>query len=589
MRSSIASAWLFCEAVLLCLAPVAALQAGVKITRVVVDGQEMPLPKLGGQDERPTIRVPSATRHLEIHYGGGWNAEPTSEDASRSTAPLMARGTRLRHRLDGVDADWQDSPAKARVFLQFQDAAGNNVASSETMVAGESPGWNGSPETSAFKEYRFTANAPPLAVRVTANFLSHGGDEVVGAIGIDDVVLSIMRQDGGTPVRHPLAMQPATVPLHPLDTPGGWSRRGSRGEIAQLRLRQEAEPHPILVLLDDDPTRYGNWSLAEGFAVEPGDRVTLSWTSSHSLGVGGNTVAEYRDPKPGTSWFRAGAFRPGGEPTGHEASLAIEVVVPWYQRPETLFAGIAFGAAGAFAIGRSLALGRIRRRLQAVEREHALERERARIARDLHDEVGAGLTEIAMQNFWVQRELEGKAPPATLDRVEKVRQSAVDLVRSVDAIVWAVNPANDTLNRFVPYLTHSVEQFLEAAGVRSRIDVPDRMPEATLDGTARHSLFLIVREAVNNAVKHAQPTTVGIGVRCDAGRLWITVEDDGCGIAAVRLPGTTSASVERSGLVNMRRRIEELGGQIVVESRADGGTRVAIDMPLPATSAAAVS
>ena len=253
MRSSIASAWLFCEAVLLCFAPVAALQAGVKITRVVVDGQEMPLPNPGGQDERPAIRVPSTTRHLEIHYGGGWNAEPTSEDASRSTAPLMARGTRLRHRLDGVDADWQDSPAKARVFLQFQDAAGNNVASSETMVVGESPGWNGSPETSAFKAYRFTANAPPLAVRVTANFLSQRGDEVVGAIGIDAVVLSVEPQGGSKPVLHPVAINPVNVPLHPLDTPRGWSRRGSRGEITQLRLRQEGEPHTILVLLDDDP------------------------------------------------------------------------------------------------------------------------------------------------------------------------------------------------------------------------------------------------------------------------------------------------------------------------------------------------
>ena len=61
-----------------------------------------------------------------------------------------------------------------------------------------------------------------------------------------------------------------------------------------------------------------------------------------------------------------------------------------------------------------------------------------------------------MQNFWVYREMQGAAPPATLDRVEKARQSAVDLVRSVDAIVWAVNPANDTLQRFVPDLTHSV-------------------------------------------------------------------------------------------------------------------------------------
>jgi signal transduction histidine kinase len=222
----------------------------------------------------------------------------------------------------------------------------------------------------------------------------------------------------------------------------------------------------------------------------------------------------------------------------------------------------------------------MKRRLEEVERAHALERERTRIARDLHDEIGAGLTEIAMQNFWVHREMQGAAPSATLDRVEKARQSAVDLVRSVDAIVWAVNPANDTLDRFVPYLTHSIEQFLDAAGVRLRIDVPDDVPPVPLAGAVRHSLFLVAREAVNNAVKHAGPAAVSLTVAIAGGRLSLTIEDDGRGFEADRLMAGANPA-QRSGLHNMRRRVEDLGGCFAIRSRPGGGTAVVVDVLLP--------
>jgi signal transduction histidine kinase len=291
-------------------------------------------------------------------------------------------------------------------------------------------------------------------------------------------------------------------------------------------------------------------------------------------------VARYRDLPPGTYWFRAALFRPNGEPTGVETSLAIEVPMPWQQRPEVWLAGIVLGAAAAFGIARTMALRRMKRRLEEVERAHALERERTRIARDLHDEIGAGLTEIAMQNFWVHREMQGAAPSATLDRVEKARQSAVDLVRSVDAIVWAVNPANDTLDRFVPYLTHSIEQFLDAAGVRLRIDVPDDVPPVPLAGAVRHSLFLVAREAVNNAVKHAGPAAVSLTVAIAGGRLSLTIEDDGRGFEADRLMAGANPA-QRSGLHNMRRRVEELGGCFAIRSRPGGGTAVVVDVLLP--------
>jgi signal transduction histidine kinase len=530
-------------------------RADITIPRVVVDGRDAAIPA----GDPPALQLPAGARRLDVHVRG---------DA------------RIRYRLDGLDDDWRDWPAKARVLLQFTGRDGFTIDSSEMALTDTSPGWEGSLEASPFKEYSLSAVAPPLAVRAAAVFLSHGGEEVVGEINIDDITFTVAPADGSDPEQRPYPVELPDGPFNPLETPKGWARRGSRGQMATLRLRDDPAPHPILALVDDSPTWFGNWSMLEGITVTPGDRVTFTFSASHSLGVAGEAVARYRDLTPGTYWFRAALFRPNGEPTGVETSLAIEVPRPWRQRPEVWLAGIVLGVAAAFGIARTMALKRMRRRLEEVERAHALERERTRIARDLHDEIGAGLTEIAMQNFWVHREMQGAAPPATLDRVEKARQSAVDLVRSVDAIVWAVNPANDTLDRFVPYLTHSVEQFLDAAGVRSRIDAPDDVPPVPLAGAVRHSLFLVAREAVNNAVKHAGPAAVSLTVAIAGGRLALTIEDDGRGFEADRLMAGANPA-QRSGLHNMRRRVEELGGRFTIESRPGGGTTVAVDVPLP--------
>lgn len=530
----------------------------IVIDRALVDGREGAVPA----GDPPALRLPAGARRLDIQVRG---------DA------------RMRYRLDGFDDQWRDWPAKARVLLQFTGRDGFTIDSFEMALSGTSSGWAGSPEASPMKDYSLAAVAPPLAVRAAAVFLSHGGDEVVGEIGIDNVAFTVASNNGGDPKRVPYSVVLGDKPFNPLANATGWARRGSRGQMAELRMRNDLVPHPILALVDNTATRFGNWSMLEGIAVAPGDRVTLTFSASHSLGVAGEAVARYRDLSPGSYWFRVALFRPNGDPTGIETGLAIGVPAPWRQRPEVWLAGIVLIGGAVFGIARTVTLRRMKRRLEEVERAHALERERTRIARDLHDEIGAGLTEIAMQNFWVHRELQGAAPSATLDRVEKARQSAVDLVRSVDAIVWAVNPANDTLDRFVPYLTHSVEQFLEAADVRARIDVPDDMPSLPLAGATRHSLFLVIREAVNNAVKHAVPTAVGLVVRLAGGRLSITIADDGTGFDAEGVAATGTAA-QRSGLANMRRRIAELGGQLTIQSQPGSGTKVVIDVALPGMS-----
>jgi signal transduction histidine kinase len=195
----------------------------------------------------------------------------------------------------------------------------------------------------------------------------------------------------------------------------------------------------------------------------------------------------------------------------------------------------------------------------------------------LHDDIGAGLTEIAMQSDWVHNDLAEKPTAATQQRVARIRQAAMDLARGVDEIVWAVTPANDTLKHFTNYLTENVARFLDAAGLRVRFDIPADLPDGPLAGKTRHHLFLSVREALNNTAKHAQANLVRLEFRVERAGLRITMEDNGRGF----IPEQAGAAGTHEGLSTMRRRMEEIGGQFHLTSRPGGGTRIEFFAPMP--------
>jgi hypothetical protein len=443
---------------LLCLAMPRGGWAEVIITGVSVAGRSLPITQeaASGADEG-TVRITSTSRQITFAFEGEADAAAAaSAGALPPDALPPPRGTRLRFRLDGHDRDWRDRPAHGRVILRFVDADGQTVGSDETALPGETAGWQGVAETSPLSPSSFSAVAPPLATRAAVNFVS-GYEQVVGAMGFDGVTITVT-PPRGAPVEYAVPFDGLGDSPHPLATPAGWGRSGSRGELSRIARRITAGGRSILTILDDDPRQYGSWATKHGsIAVEPGDSVTVSWRASHSFGAGGSLEASYNGLPPGEYRFRVSACLPGGQPTGEEASLRVIVIPPWYRRGDVWLAISLSAVAGAALAARQISLRRLRRRLEAVEQAHALERERARIARDLHDEVGAGLTEIAMQTAWLRRDIEATAPPETLLRASKACQAAIDLTRSVDAIVWAVNPANDTLDRFVSYLTRATD------------------------------------------------------------------------------------------------------------------------------------
>jgi signal transduction histidine kinase len=206
---------------------------------------------------------------------------------------------------------------------------------------------------------------------------------------------------------------------------------------------------------------------------------------------------------------------------------------------------------------------------QKAQREAALE-ERTRIARDLHDELGASLTQISL----LSDRPEDEVPSELQGNARKIAATAREMAQSLDEIVWAVNPEHDRLEGLVEYLTQSADDFLEDTPIRSRLKLPANLPRGTVPADVRHQLFLAFKEALNNAVKHAAASEIEIEFAAEPGRFQILIADNGVGFdpACPRAGG--------SGLNNMRRRLEAIGGQFELSSRQQQGTRIKMGIPL---------
>jgi len=222
---------------------------------------------------------------------------------------------------------------------------------------------------------------------------------------------------------------------------------------------------------------------------------------------------------------------------------------------------------------RYVSTRRLRRSLAELERQRALENERTRIAHDLHDGIGSGLTRIGkVAEMAEHRAGAGGELP---DLMHTIRETTRTLVQSMDEIVWTINPRNDTLENMANYLVHYTEEFLRVTGITYQLDVPVTLPDAALSADVRHSLFMTAKEALNNAVKHAKPSRIRLALELTDGRLIITVEDDGVGFSPQSDRGTGS------GLGSMRHRLESVGGRLELQTAADGGTTVCMSLAFP--------
>lgn len=265
----------------------------------------------------------------------------------------------------------------------------------------------------------------------------------------------------------------------------------------------------------------------------------------------------------------------GGDGEWHEGEEVAKLrVVPHYWELRwvqalalVLFIG-AIGGGIAWNERRKLQL-----RLERLEMQHAVEKERTRIARDIHDQLGASLTQIALMSEAVP----GDAPAREHadNQLARVAAKARSVVQMLNGIVWAVNPKNDNLPKLLDHLCSMSEELCETAGVRCWHEVPTSPPSTPLQPEVRHNISLSVREAVNNGLKHSGASAIWVRAAIENALLRVEVEDDGRGF------DFEPARARGNGLNNIRARIEQLGGRADFLSRPGAGTKVRIETPLP--------
>ena len=296
--------------------------------------------------------------------------------------------------------------------------------------------------------------------------------------------------------------------------------------------------------------------------------------------AGRRRAASYGTLPPGRYVFRVAASNREGLWSVEPAAVTLKVLpylwqTWWFHLSSYLTAAAALAATVSLASRR-----RHRRNLENLDRRQALERERARIAQDMHDDLGASLTRIGLLS---QTAATGVADPLrTADYLGQIYASARDLTRAMDEIVWAVNPRHDTLDSLLNYLTRFGHEFLGTAHIRCRMAFPVQLPEWKVRSEIRHNVFLAFKEALHNAVKHSGAREVRISLELRPAGFDLHIHDDGMGFDLSRLPApalTSDRLASGDGLANIRNRLGSIGGAATIASAPEQGTCVSFSVP----------
>ena len=279
--------------------------------------------------------------------------------------------------------------------------------------------------------------------------------------------------------------------------------------------------------------------------------------------------AHYGPLRPGKYRFQVLACNNDG--VWNEDGSAINLLVQphfwqtwWFETSTTTAAIIAL-----ILTVRYVVKAKMRRKLERLEQAHAVERERQRIARDIHDDLGAGLTQILLQSSLASCETSGQ----TRTDLNQISDNTRELVRKMDEIVWAVTPEKDTLDSLVTYVGKFVQEFCAATKIRCRMDLPAQLPDIAVSTDTRHGLFLAVKEAMNNVAKHAGATEVLLQFKLHPDAFSFVISDNGVGLNISDGPAQDRIFSGR-GLQNLAQRLETLGGTCVVSAALGGGTQV---------------
>lgn len=523
------------------------------LTGILVDGRSVPHP----EDGRP-LELPPGLHRLDFDF------EVLPE--------FLGMPAHIRRQLTGLDERWHESSQGMFLLAEILDSAGNILARAEFPASGSSAGWETSLDDSTFTPRREAVFVPAGAksIRLT---LSSGAPDTTGLMAIDDVDILLPGLGGGlSSIWFNSAFDEGESIGTAGGRPTGWKRSGGNPAIARLTFETK---NPALALVDADPSHDAAWfaSAPVPQTLAADSTVILQWSEAYNVIDGNLHRATYINVPSGSYTFRAIAPGDDGKSV---ASLAVPFTIrppfwrsPWFW-PLIAASGVGIVASFIYSQGRK----RGRRRLRALHLQKALADDRARIARDMHDDLGTRITLLTMNSALIGRDME-ENPQRAREHLAKLNSAARNLVTAMDDLVWAVDPVNDTLNRLGIFIARTVEEMFRDAPIRCRFNIPPVLPELPLSSDFRHHIALAVRECLHNILRHAGPCEANLVLIWEDPELTITISDNGRGF-------DPAAPESGNGLSNMVKRLEEIHGSCTITSEPGTGTTVVMRCPCPA-------
>jgi len=489
----------------------------------------------------------------------------------------MRTPLRVRCKLDGIDNSWREGEGYMYLTIRFYNKPGDCLASKTFVVEKDSSGWNGALATSTFTHRRETLSVPPEASSLWVVISSAGPPSTTGIYVVDHLVVSRLSTNGGKPeilLRSPFD-QPSDGGSE-NQPPSGWERDGTHPSMAKIVETGQSPKTKAFAIVDEDPFGHAEWHNTRQLApsVSPNDRLVIEWNEMFSIGDSADHPAYYNTLAPGCYRFRVEEVTVLGKPTGVEATLAVRVPTAVWETPWFWAFLAAVGVGSGAMMVRYVVRQRMQRTMFRLRQEHALQLERLRIAQDIHDDLGSRVTQISLLSAMAQNDAAfSERARAQFDRISNMSR---DLVSALYETVWAVNPENDNLDAMVNYLCEKFNEFCQQAKLRCRLHIPDLPDNVEVSSRTRHNISMAATEAMHNVIKHANASQVTVRITLVESVLTISIQDNGDGF---QLACTASGN----GLVNMKRRMEDIDGACAIESWPGRGTmvhlRFALEVP----------
>jgi len=278
-----------------------------------------------------------------------------------------------------------------------------------------------------------------------------------------------------------------------------------------------------------------------------------------------NNILQLSDLVPGSYSvsIRAKKFNSGWSPP---QTISFAIMPPFWQNINFQLLMIALILVIVYYAIKRITLKKYRMQLLELKARQELDAERNRISSDMHDDLGADISKIAVLSEVI------KTDPAVVEsirtNVQKIADYAIDLRKKMDNIVWALNPSNDTVFNFIPYVREAMAELTEQSNITCRVEMKEPCHDMFLHAMLRRNLFLIIKEAVNNAIRHSAATTLVITIGIDKQCLFLEVKDNGKGF------DVNERSKRGNGLNNMEKRVAQINGLLSVLSTPGKGTSI---------------